>query len=152
MLEWLDSLNHRPLADGPGGEARLTAYRPMTQAHGDFLWTTVVVNVRLHDIRSQAARQAFVKLEEWAKYGFVLRQPSGSVDWKPEASRVMPEDPTVVARGLAGGGRGYRRKARAHSRSSSPCAGGESVDRGGPSGRASASSGSRGHQPLWQSE
>lgn len=95
-------LEYWRLADGPGGDARLTAYRLMRQAHGVFPWDTVVADFRRRDYRSQAAREVFFKVEESAKYGFVLRQPCGSYYWKPDASWVMPADSTAVARGPAG--------------------------------------------------
>lgn len=70
-MEWLDALDHGRLADGPGGEARLTDYRLMSQAYGDFPWSAVVADVRRRDYRSQAARQVYVKAGASAKCAFV---------------------------------------------------------------------------------
>lgn len=70
---WLDALDLSRLAEGPGGAARLATFRIMRVAHAEFPWGTVVADVRRRDYRSKAARQAYVKLDDTAKYGIVLR-------------------------------------------------------------------------------
>lgn len=70
---WLDALDLLRLAEGPGGAARLATFRIMREAHAEFPWGTVVADVRRRDYRSKAARQVYVKLDDTAKYGIVLR-------------------------------------------------------------------------------
>lgn len=101
-------MDYGRLADGPGGEARLTAYRLMRQPHGDFPWSTVVADVRRRDYRSQAALEVCVKVDASARYGFVLHQPCGSFEWKPDTFWVTREDSTAVSRGPPPGGRDNR--------------------------------------------
>lgn len=104
-------MDHGRLADGPGGEARQTAYRLMRQTHGDFPWSTVVADVCRRDYCSQAALEVCVKVDASAKYGFVLRQPCGSFEWKPDTFWVTREDSTAVSRGQPPGGRYNRESA-----------------------------------------
>lgn len=154
VLDWCDSLELRRLADGPGGEERLLTYQGMRRASAVFPWADVAHDIRRRVPETHVTRQVYVKVDKSAKYGFVLRQPGGSFDWKPDASWVMP--PEVVGRGSWTGGRSSRYRARARSRSRScsrsPTREARPVGQRGHPESAPVAAGSGIREPIWPPE
>lgn len=138
------------MADGPGGDERLKAYQGMRRAHAVFPWAEVTVNIRCRDPRTHVARQVYVKIDKTAKYGFVLRQPCGSFDLKPDTNWVRPPD--IAGRGSWTASRDDRQRKRALSRSPSPTRAAPVSVRRGARDHGVTTTGSGGHEPIWPSE
>lgn len=119
VLKSTDSLDLGRLTDGSGGDARLAMFRKMRLAVEVFPWWTVTHDVRRRDYRTKVARQVYIKLDDAATYGFVLRHPCGCFKWKPDAT-LQGGTATVKDSRAAGGSSVERASPRPVPRAATP--------------------------------
>lgn len=84
MPECLAVHPHDHVEDGPDGTELISAYRKMVLAHDVFPGGTVVVDVLRRPGLRDDVRHVRVKLDDTAKYAFVLRRPYKGFDWRPD--------------------------------------------------------------------
>lgn len=88
----------------------------------------------------------YVKSDDMVKYGFLLRHPCGSFEWKPDPSWVTTDDASVGGHGQVADSRCGRRGQRISCRSLSPVW--QSCDRAESSPLVPVVTGSGGSKPF----